>query len=307
MSETNNWWLWWNYSWLRIHKAPLRSAKAWFHICVRVNQEHQLSVVNVSVNGGNIKSMKQELEVRDMTNIVIHLGTAHHIIRPTFGSQYTGMITNINIYKANSRLDIQKMSSDPCQFASSGDVLAWEDMEWERHGDHIEDVIVEDGQVCGDKPNFNIPLILDLNWFSADKTCHILNNGTISEMNDVTDVGFISSSFNRSCDYIWSPYIYNESTRNFSSYNTGNHIENLLRNISWYWDSPEQGKYVAVYLRSLNKYMIRDFDDTETFCVSCNVPKETVFTMWGVCDQSLLGRSGLQEGVLKQYQLKYFS
>ena len=168
-------------------------------------------------------------------------------------------------------------------------------MKWEQHGDHLEVLIEEDVEVCGDKPNFNIPLILDLNWVTANKTCQILNNGTISEMNDVTDVEFVSSKLNRSCNYIWSPYIYNETIGNFSSYYTGNHIETLLRNISWYWDSPEQdivSSYVAIYLTSLTETKIRDFDAAETFCVSCNVPKETVFTMWGVCDQSLLGRSG---------------
>ena len=287
MSETNNWWLYDSGEWLRIHRAPLRSARSWFHICVKVSRDSQVSAVNVSVNGGEITSMEQELEVRDLSNIIIQLGLAHHTY--SLHLQYTGMITNINIYKADSQLDIQEMSSDPCQFASSGDILAWEDMEWDQQGDFLEDLIVEDGEVCGDQPNFNIPLILDLNWFTADRTCQILNNGTISEMNDLTDIGFISSKFNRFCDYIWSPYIYNESISNFSSYNSGNHIENLLRNISWYWDSPEQGKYVAIYRKHINRTMIRDFNATEKFCVSCNIPKETVFTMWGVCDQSLLG------------------
>ena len=119
MLETS-WWLFESGAWLRIHKAPLRSARSWFHICVKVSRDNQVSAVNVSVNGGNITSMERELEVRDLTKIIINLGLAHPSQRERFDSQFTGLITNINIYKATSQLDIQKMSSDPCQFASSG-------------------------------------------------------------------------------------------------------------------------------------------------------------------------------------------
>ena len=120
---------------------------------------------------------------------------------------------------------------------------------------------------------------------------------------------FISLKLNRSCNYIWSPYIYNENIGNFSNYYTGKHIETILRKISWYWDSPEQYisyNYVAMYLSSLTetKISLFDFDAAERFCVSCNVPKETVFTLWGVCDQSLLGNVRLDTIVKTKYFLK---
>ena len=270
--------------WLRIHQGPLASAREWFHVCVRL--DWSLSRVNVSVNGGQMSSLhlERELNSEELRNIIIHTGLSSPVLREKYPDQFHGLLTNINIYQdTSSQLDIQKMSSNPCQFAAAGDLLAWEDTEWVEDGEHLEQINLDPGEVCDeddDQPMFNIPLVLKLNWFNANRTCNILNNGTISEMRDLTEVNSITSKFRRRCDYIWSPYVFSESKPEFQS-----------SDLSWYGNVQGPGPFVAVYLFTSTPQLLK-FAATERFCVACRVQKRRVFTLWGVCDQSLLGKKG---------------
>ena len=135
---------------------------------------------------------------------------------------------------------------------------------------------------CEDENLFNIPLVLKLNWFDANKTCHVLNNGTIAEMRNLTEVNSITSKLSRGCDLIWTPYIFDKSEQEFRSSNTGKPIGDL----SWNMNAPGSGKFVAVYVEY---NFLLDYPPTERLCVACNVQKRRIFTLWGVCDQSLLG------------------
>ena len=169
----------------------------------------------------------------------------------------------------------------PCQFAAAGDLLAWEDMEWEEQGEHLQHISLEPGEVCDHKNRFNIPLVLKLNWFDANKTCHILN-GTISEMRDST-----KAKMSRECDFIWTPYVLDESKQEFRSSNTGKPVGNL----PWFWNAPGNGKFLGV---ERDENLLLDFSSTARLCAACNLQKRRVFTLWGVCDQSLLGRKLLK-------------
>ena len=283
MTKTNNWWLYWWGKWLDVRHAPLASAREWLHVCARMDSS--LSLVNVSVNGGPISSLQQErkLNSRDLRRINIHLGVSPPVLSQKYPNQFQGLISNLNIYQDTSGLlDIQQMSSDPCQFAAAGDLLAWEDTEWVERGEHLDQINLETSEVCEDKNLFNIPLVLKLNWFDANKTCHILNNGTISEMRNSTEVYSITSKLSRECDLIWSPYIYDESKQEFRSSNTGKPIGYL----SWNTNAPGNGKFVAL---SAEYNFLLDYPATERLCVTCNVEKRRVITLWGVCDHSLLG------------------
>ena len=103
--------------------------------------DSSLSLVNASMNGGPISSLKQErkLSSQELRKINIRLGVSPPVLREKYPNQFNGLITNINIYRDTSgELDIQKMSSDPCQFAAAGDLLAWEDTEWVEQGQHLE-------------------------------------------------------------------------------------------------------------------------------------------------------------------------
>ena len=283
LSKIRNWWIVRGEEWLRIQQGPLASAREWLHVCVRLDRE--LSLLNVSVNGGQTRSLRLEQEVKqeDLTKIKIHIGLSPPLQRQKYPDQFLGLVTNLNIYQdTSSQLDIQKMSSDPCQFAAAGDLLAWEDTEWVEDGEHLEQIDLEDSEVCDgedDQPMFNIPLILKLNWHNANRTCHILNNGTISEMRDLTEVNSITSKFRRRCDYIWSPYVFAESQQEFRS-----------SNLSWYRNVQGTGPFVAVYVYTSSP-KLRHFAATERFCVACSVQKRRVFTLWGVCHQSLLGKT----------------
>ena len=273
---------WWG-AWLLIHHGALTSAREWFHVCLRL--DWSLSRVNVSVNGGEMTSLQLErrLNSQDLKRINIQLGVPPPLLRHKYPNQFNGLITNINIYRDTSgELDIQKMSSDPCQFAAAGDLLAWEDTEWVEQGQHLEQTNLQSWEVCGDKNMFNIPLVLKLNWFDANNTCHILNNGTISEMRDLTELNSITSKMTRGCDLIWSPFVFDESKQEFLSTNTGKPVGNL----PWFWNAPGNGKFLGV---DKEDNLLLDFHFTERFCVACNVQKGRIFTLWGVCDHSLLG------------------
>ena len=283
LTKTNNWWLYWWDRWLLVHKAPLASARQWFHVCLKMDSS--LSLVNVSMNGGPISSLKQErkLSSQDLRKIDIHLGVPPPVLRQKYPNQFNGLITNINIYRDSSgELDIQKMSSNPCQFAAAGDLLAWEDTEWEEQGEDLQQINLESSEVCDENNLFSIPLVLKLNWIDANKTCHILNNGTISEMRNSTEVQSITSKMSRGCDLVWTPYVFDEKLQDFGSSNTGEPIGDL----SWYMNAPSNGKFVAV---SAEYHFLLDYSATEKLCVACNVQKRRVITLWGVCDQSLLG------------------
>ena len=138
---------------------------------------------------------------------------------------------------------------------------------------------------------FNIPLVLKLNWHSANRTCHILNNGTISEMRDLTEVNSLTSKFRRRCDYIWTPYVVAESQQEFRS-----------SNLSWYRNVQGTGPFVAVYLYTSSPQLLQ-FAGTERLCVACSVLKRRVFTLWGVCRQSLLGETFLGLNMLSLYNI----
>ena len=210
----------------------------WLHVCVKVDS--QLSLVKVSVNGGETSSlaMERRLNSQDLRKIHVQLGIPPPELREKYPYQFSGLITNINIYRdSSSQRDLRKMSSDPCQFAAAGDLLAWEDMEWEEQGEHLQHISLEPSEVCDHKNRFNIPLVLKLNWFDANKTCHILNNGTISEMRDST-----KAKMSRECDFIWTPYVLDESKQEFRSSNTGKPLGNL----PWFWNAPGNGQFLGV-------------------------------------------------------------
>ena len=69
--------------------------------------------------------LEQEVKPEDLTRINIDVGLSPPVWREKYPDQFLGLVTNINIYQDTSgQLDIQKMSSDPCHFAATGDLLA---------------------------------------------------------------------------------------------------------------------------------------------------------------------------------------
>ena len=98
-------------------------------------------------------------------------------LRETYSRQFTGIVSNINIYNFNEDLDIQRMSSDPCLHALQGDFLAWQDIDWVKHGEeHLKVIDVGHEEVCNEDPLITMSLPLEMNRIDANNTCHLLRD-----------------------------------------------------------------------------------------------------------------------------------
>ena len=111
------------------------------------------------------------------------------------------------------------------------------------------------------------------------------NKGSLAEIRNVKDVHAMVAGSSKTCDYMWTSYIYSPAQDTYLSSNTGLHIGNL----SWFGNEPSGRKpFVAVYM-SFGIPKLLTASESEEFCVACRIPKESIFTLWGVCKYSLLG------------------
>ena len=269
----------------RIHHMILKSAIEWVHVCVEIDSIQ--NVVKVSVNGGNISTLTGVLTPRETRQLSMFIGIPPPDIRSSYPRQFTGLVSNINIYLHNSQLDIQEISADPCLHATSGDFLAWEGTDWIKHGDgdHLLEVDMEAADVCNENPVIRMALPLEMSWLDANETCHMLStSGTLADIRTNQDVHKMVESTSQSCDYMWTPYVRAEQGDTYLSSNDGQEIGNL----TWFGNEPSGEKFVAVYL-SFGIPSLLTATDTEEFCVACKIPKGSIFTLWGVCKYSLLG------------------
>ena len=263
----------------------LKSAIEWIHVCVEIDSVQ--NVVKVSVNGGNISTMTGALKPTEDRQLSMFVGLPPPDIRSSYPQQFTGMVSNINIYLFRPELNIQSLSSDPCLHATRGDLLAWEEADWIKHDDgrHLLEVELEAAEVCNENPLITMPLPLEMSWSDANQTCHMLSTtGTLADIRNNQDVHKMVASTSQSCDYMWTPYVHDEQRDTYLSSNDGKEIGNLV----WFGNEPSGQKYVAVYL-SFGIPRLLTASETEEFCVACKIPKGSIFTLWGVCKYSLLG------------------
>ena len=275
----------------------LKSAVEWVHVCVEINSIQ--NVVKVSVNGGNISTMTGALKPTEERPLSMLIGIPPPDIRNSYPRQFIGMVSNVNIYKFNTELNIQRISSDPCLHATRGDFLAWEDAEWIKHGvgEHLLEVDMEAAQVCNENLEIRMPLPLEMTWLDANETCHMLSTkGTLADIRNNQDVHKMVESSSQSCDYMWTPYLLDEQRGTYISSNDGQEIGDL----SWFGNEPSGQKFVTVYL-SFGIPWLLTASDTEEFCVACKIPKGSIFTLWGVCKYSLLGLR--EENILKYLKI----
>ena len=278
----------------------LKSAIEWVHVCVEINTVQ--NVVKVSVNGGNISTMTGALKPTEERELSMYIGKPPPEIRDSYPRQFTGMVSNVNIYKFNTELNIQGLSSDPCLHTNSGDLLAWEEAEWIKHdnGSHLLEIEMEAAQVCNENLEIRMPLPLEMSWKDANETCTMLStSGTLADIRNNQDVHKMVDSSSQSCDYMWTPYLLDEERGTYISSNDGQEIGDLI----WFGNEPSGQKYVAVYL-SFGIPKLLTASATEEFCVACKIPKGSIFTLWGVCKYSLLGSR--VENIIEIFIGKYF-
>ena len=124
------------------------------------------------------------------------------IQRPA-SDQYDGLVTNLNIFQYETSLDLQKLSLNLCEV--EGTYLSWNSINFNLNG-HVMLRNLSISEVCGSvKPTVMLPT--ETTIFTANDSCHLLQDGTISEFYSIEELKklLLLETVDKYL-YIWTPY-----------------------------------------------------------------------------------------------------
>ena len=261
----------------------------WQHICLDV--DITAKTLTSSVNGRKNVTVDVEDMLTNKPDFLenkLVLGITEDPVKGPL--QFHGSVVNINIHHNITGKSVEKMSANPCQFSASGDFMAWSDVAWEKTGDNVREMEMEDKTVCDKNKTVNVPLAGKMKWHDAKQTCEKLGHGNITETNNeiylLTFVDWFET--NKDCTDIWTPFTDEEDEGVYINSNNGNVVDYL----PWMAGQPNGGSlqnYIAIYIIK-HIPMFLDDPDKSTHCVSCSVDVLTMFTLWGRCEDTYLGR-----------------
>ena len=279
--------------WFKIGIIEKPWTNFWIHICVEIDLIS--GRLSSSINGGPAFTLDAiELEKYNSGELRLTIGLSDHSWDAK--EQFPDSVTNINIFHSSMERDIEEMSSNPCVFASAGDYMAWQDMKWDKTGDNVREVELAEDVICDETTTYMVPLPMKLSWTETKQTCSNLGHAEITESKTEEELKTFVEWFNRKhgpCKDIWTPFNDEDEEGIFVSTNTGMPASYL----SWMWGQPNGGNHqniVAIRqkIEGENSSMMGYHDDKESteFCGSCTLDKRTVFTLWGRCEHTYLGK-----------------
>ena len=260
----------------------------WYVTCVDIDTEQE--TVSAAVNGIKIG---QDIVIKDKglnknkpdmlrNNILIGKWQEQNKI-----FQFIASVSNINIYKSQSNLDIEMLSREPC--ITPGTYFSWEQMSWNLSGSSIQEKEMEDDFVCNQSETFNLAISFSISQRSASLLCEKLGHGQMTAASSEEDLAkfidwFEDTTSTHNCPKIWTPFSDLEEEGMFRNIHDGSKPNYL----PWVPGQPDGGKgQNAVAIHKGTQY--KDVSEFLTYCYSCTMKKSVTLTLRNICGTSLLG------------------
>lgn len=274
------------------HQLPVSFQRPWTHfwrhICLDIDTVS--GNCTVSVNGGEASTVTvQDILTHKPDFLKLSIGIVQYAGMDL--KQFHGAVTNVNLFHNHGEKSVKEMSENPCLFAASADLLAWSDMDWRTEGNFISQTEEDDGTVCERQETYRVALPVKMTWMEADQTCQNLGHGQITQTLNQTELVEFVTWIERNlgvCGDIWTPVTDKEEEGFYISVTNGEIVEDL----TWWRGEPNGGhfeNYISIQTRS-NMSAYRDLPGDSLNCVSCTLDVTTIFTLWGRCKNTYLGR-----------------
>ena len=272
-------------TWIRVYKLQRSWLNFWIHICTKVDVKS--GILLLSINGEpttmlDAQSLKNQTPQNLSENMV--LGLSH--LDESGQQQFSGSITNVNVWKGNESTDIQILSNSLClQHAD----LINPDSKWRIAGNVNVENSEKHRKICDKNKTYQIAIPAPIDWTDAMKLCKNLGSGNMTELMNMEDIEHTLDLFkniNSPCKNIWTPLTDEENEGGYKSSITGR-INQFLP-----WEVSEPNGFNDenhVLLKVSSKGYFDNVKSKKSTCVACDLFKTTIFTLRGVCKDSHFG------------------
>ena len=274
-------WLRINTLWVKIKDMPPHWMNSWIYVCIQadtssgnfsvlVNEELPLFFNEVELTLLTPKNLKGKLFIGKSDD--------------NYGQrQYKGEVANLNIY-SGFRNDLNLLEN-PCEH--DGDLVN-KDTTWEVVGD-VEERSEESRSVCKKEEIYRVAIPAKITWNSAVDMCHKLGGGNITESNNERDINHLVSlidKLNSSCEYMWTPLSDKDVEGEFLSSVNGQ----LAKYLPWASDEPNGGDEQNHVVFDIKSKLLQDKHELKKYCSACDLHKNLVFTLIGLCIDTFFGK-----------------
>ena len=257
-------------NWMKIKQFQLE-IKQWVHTCLNFNRLE--GILDVSVDGSEVKTFHVENttgaapETFNLTVGKVQTGFAY------FHHPFGGLVTNINMFNSSSDHDLRNMSANPCLYAPQGDFLSWDDITWERDGETVEEITLdeEDEDICSREKFYNVPLPSEYKWDTADSACSVLGAGSIPQLRNTREMEKLIQ-LTAPCKFTWTPYSDEMEEDSFVNIYTGQPLPAL----PWKEGNPNLGRAgngVLLFSGENGTSGLADAASYRSACAACNISK----------------------------------
>ena len=274
-------WLRINTVWVKISGMPAHLMNSWVHICIMADTT--TGNLSVLVNQGQPSFfIVPELTLHPPKNLEGKLFIGK-VDGDKGAVQYQGDVANFNIFSGFKHID--NLLERSCEH--TGDIVN-KDTEWERVGD-VKETNEDSSKICNNDEVYRVAIPAKMKWDTATYLCHKIGGGNITEpksKSGITHILSLLQKMNSSCDYVWTPISEEEVEGEFRSSVTGQ----IASFQPWKENQPVTGdsdKHVAIDVESM---LWDDKHKSEKYCSACDIHKNLVFTLIGVCEHTYLGR-----------------
>ena len=137
------------------------------------------------------------------------LGVVHHSYDLN-KVQFSGSVTNINVFRAKDKTLLKRQAEKPCSFSSKEAILSWPSMQW-KITENVSQTTIHKHTLCSVTDYINLRLPLLWRKSSAKDFCSKLGDGKISEFSDPSNLSNLhmeemyGNRFSE-CEFFWTPY-----------------------------------------------------------------------------------------------------
>ena len=271
-------------SWVKFHTLEKPWTHVWKHICadvdpVRGNITVSLMGREAIIRCGNTLKSNKPRHVAG--NVVIGLDRGKSW--DNLPLQFSGSVTNINIYSASKNHTIEQLSMNA---SKNGNILAWTDITFVLEG---LDVTIDDIDIETANTARQVLLPVKTDWHEGARYCRYLGRGQIAgieNQEELNKTAELVKELMKSCKLVWLPVSDEFIEGDYRNTNNGN-IETYL---PWGPFKPDGGtayNYVALHLDKLKYY---DQPAKRRLCVSCAMAVTALFRLRGQCQDSYMGK-----------------
>ena len=185
----------------------------WYRTCLAVDST--LGQVTVALNGQVLEVSRPVGDLVDnrpdtLQNRIV-IGKWNRTSKGV-DEQYPWSISNLQLFHWTPQQDIGRLSGPRC--SQSGDYLAWESMEWQAEGEHVDHAELPLAEVCSveRQERYDLAVPLEQTQPQTLATCHKLGHAWMSHSHSHSQGGFeeyiawFDGVTAKACKRLWTPY-----------------------------------------------------------------------------------------------------